>query len=94
MAREQISVKLFKELMDFQKTLQAFISALNDGGYFKGNSTDGVRDALYILEKPWKWQEEMAEWEVLGYPHEYNPDYTSDLEIDISDAQILSFFNR
>ena len=94
MAEDQVSGKLVKELMDFQQTLEGFIRALNEGGYFRGNSTDGVRDALYILEKPWKWQIEMAEWEVLGHPDSYNPDYVEDLEIDISDAQILSFFSR
>jgi hypothetical protein len=94
MAEQPVPAKVVKEILDFQQTLEAFISALNNGGYFRGNSTDGVRDALYILEKPWKWQTELAEWEVLGYPHEYNPDYAEDLEIDISDAQILSFFNR
>ena len=94
MAEDQVSGKFVKELMDFQKTLEAFINALNNGGYFRGSREDAVRDALYILEKPWKWQEELAEWEVLGYPHEYNPDYIKDLEIDLSDAQILSFFRR
>ncbi len=94
MAEEQVSGKLVRELMGFQETVIAFVDALNHGLYFRGSREDAVRDALYILEKPWKWQEEMAEWEVLGFPGAYNPNFVEDLEIDISDAKILSFFNR
>lgn len=94
MAEEQVSGKLVRELMGFQETLLAFVNALNHGGYFRGDCSEGVRDAMYILEKPWKWQDELAEWEVLGFPGAYNPHYVEDLEIDISDAKILSFFNR
>jgi hypothetical protein len=79
---------------DLRETLERFIAALNEGGYFAHDSRQAIRDAMYILEKPWKYQEEIAEWEVLGYPDAYNPDYVADLNIDVSDAQILSFFKR
>ena len=79
---------------DLRETLERFISALNEGGYFAHDSRQAIRDAMYILEKPWKWQDEIAEWEVLGYPDAYNPDYVKDLNIDESDPTILSFFQR
>jgi hypothetical protein len=82
------------EIVDLHDTLIAFIKALTNGGYFAHDSRQAIRDVMYILEKPWKWQEEMAEWEVLGCPDAYNPDYISDLKIDISKAKVLSFFSR
>ena len=94
MAEQPVPAKFVREIVDFHDTLIAFVKALTEGGFFSHDSREAVRDAMYIFEKPWKYQAEMAEWEVLGYPDSYNPDYTGDLEIDISDAQILSFFSR
>ena len=94
MAGESVPESVVKEIVDLHDTLIAFVKARTEGGFFSHDSREAVRDAMYIFEKPWKYQAEMAEWEVLGYPDSYNPDYTGDLEIDISDAQILSFFSR
>jgi hypothetical protein len=94
MAERLVPESAVKEIVDFNSILERFIAALNEGGYFVHDSRQAIRDAMYILEKPWKYQDEMAKWEALGYPDQYNPDYIGDLEIDISDAQILSFFKR
>jgi hypothetical protein len=94
MAEQPVPAKVVKEILDFHNTLISFISALSEGGFFPNDKRQAVSDAMYILEKPWKWQTELAEWEVLGYPDSYNPNYVEDLELDISDAKILSFFSR
>ena len=94
MAEQPVPAKVVREIVDLHDTLIAFIKALTEGGYFVHDHRQAIRDAMYILEKPWKYQDEMAKWEALGYPDQYNPDYIGDLEIDISDAQILSFFKR
>lgn len=80
--------------IDIVNKVIGFISALNEGGYFDHDSRGAIRDALYIFEKPWKWQNEMAEWECLGFPHAYNPVYLADLEIDTSESKILAYFSR
>jgi hypothetical protein len=81
-------------IVEFQSILERFITALNEGGYFVHDSREAVRDVLYLMEKPWKYKFEMAEWEILGYPEAFNPNHTADLEIDTTGAKILSYFSR
>jgi hypothetical protein len=94
MAVKQVPEKVVRDIVEFQSILERFIAALNKGRYFAHDSQQAVSDVLYLMEKPWKYKFEMAEWEVLGYPDAYNPDYVSDLEIDTTDAKIFSYFSR
>ena len=85
---------ILSENQDFESKIRDFISALNNAGYFQWNDgKQAVWDALYILEKPWKWQGEIEAWESLGRPDHYHPEHTAnEMVSDSINDSIIAFF--
>jgi len=52
-----------------------FARALYRGGYFAGSEYRDIPDRILdIVEEPWKWRREYAEWKLEGRPADWLPE--------------------